>query len=61
MPAAPSPDLIVTDPPPLSPYTAWPFRVDPFPANVLFAGGTGLLPKDDPTLALPENPTRRER
>ena len=45
--AAPSPDLIVTNPPPLQTQTDWPYEILPFPATDLLASNY------PPTVAYP--------
>lgn len=34
--SAPSAEFIATNPAPLNPFTVFPYRIDPFPARVLF-------------------------
>lgn len=56
---APSPDLIVENPPPLSRPMVWPYRVNEFPADALLGELGNLAPKEEPA-APPANPNRKE-
>lgn len=55
---APSPRLIVTNPPPLNPFQRWPFLINPFPAVDLLVNAKGA-PRENPGDA-PADPNRRE-
>jgi hypothetical protein len=55
---APSPRLIVKNPPPLNPFTRWPFIIAPFPAVDLLVTAKGA-PKENPADA-PADPFRKE-
>ena len=56
---APSPSFIVADPPPLNP-TAFPYRVDEFPAAALSDELARLIPLEtsDPVPVAPRDPHR---
>jgi hypothetical protein len=58
---APSAADITTDPKPLNAFRAFPFRIDPFPARILFAvDGANLAAGQQPAKDQPANPLRKE-
>lgn len=56
---APSLDLILRNPPPLNPQgRVWPFRVDPFPLNIL-RGSESIAPRTPQVAVQPQEGERR--
>lgn len=58
--AAPSPDLLVSDPAPLNPFTTWPFLINEFPADRILGLLFGHPPREEPKDA-PQDPNRKEQ
>lgn len=58
--SAPDPSLIVASPPPLNPYTRFPFLIDPFPADTLFSTSAANLAAREEPVDPPDNPNRLE-